>query len=108
MLEGQLGKLLQQAQKLQSDMNKVQEDLKKMRVEAVVDSGSVKVIANGSQEIIDVVLDKAIIHPANSKVIQELVVTAVNKALNKSRDLANKEMNKVTGGLNMPNIPGLF
>lgn len=108
MLEGQLGKLLQQAQKMQSDMIKVQDDLKNKRVEAVVDSGSVKVVANGKQEIVDIVLDKAIIHPANTKVIQELVVKAVNQALTKSRDLANKEMSKVTGGLNLPNIPGLF
>lgn len=108
MLDGQLGKLLQQAQKLQSDMNKVQEELKNMRVEATVDAGSVKVIVNGRQEIMDVILDKAIIHPANSKVIQELLVSAVNKALEKSREMANKEMAKVTGGLSIPNIPGMF
>ncbi len=108
MLEGQLGKLLQQAQKMQSEMNRVQENLKNQRVEAVVDSGSVKVVVNGKQEIVDIILDKAIIHPANAKVIQELVITAVNQALTKSRDLANKEMSKVTGGLNLPNIPGLL
>lgn len=108
MLEDQLSKLLQQAQKMQSDMVKAQEDLKKMRVEEVVDAGSVKVIANGKQEIIDIILDPGIIHPANSKVIQELLVSAVNRALEKSKNLANKEMNRVTGGLNIPNIPGLF
>ena len=47
MLDDQLGKLLQQAQKLQSDMANVQEELKNMRVEAVVDAGTIKVIANG-------------------------------------------------------------
>ncbi|MHB9095663.1 MAG: YbaB/EbfC family nucleoid-associated protein [Eubacteriales bacterium] len=108
MLEGQLGKLLQQAQKMQNDMAQAQEELKNMRVEEVVDAGSVKVVANGRQEIIDIVLDPGIIHPANSRVIQELLVTAVNKALEKSKNLANQEMNKVTGGLNIPNMPGLF
>lgn len=103
-----MGKLLQQAQKLQSDMNKAQEDLKNMRVEAVVDAGSVKVVANGAQEILDIILDQAIIHPANAKAIQELLVSGVNLALEKSRIMANLEMNKVTGGLNIPNIPGLF
>lgn len=108
MLDGQLGKLLQQAQKLQSDMAKVQEELKNLRVEEVIDAGTVKVVANGRQEIIDIMLDPGIIHPANSRVIQELLVTGVNKALEKSRRMANQEMNKVTGGLNIPNIPGMF
>jgi len=108
LLEGQLGKLLQQAQKLQEDMMRVRDQLKNMRVEADVDAGSVKVIANGRQEIIDIILDPGIIHPANSRVIQELLVSAVNKAIEKSKKLATQEMNKVTGGLNIPNIPGLF
>ncbi len=108
MLEGQLGKLLQQAQKLQEDMTRVRDQLKNMRVEAVVDAGSVKVIANGRQEIIDIILDPGLIHPANSRVIQELLVNAVNQALEKSKKLANQELNKVTGGINIPNIPGLF
>jgi len=108
LLEGQLGKLLQQAQKLQEDMTRVRDQLKNMRVEAVVDAGSVKVIANGRQEIIDIILDPGLIHPANSRVIQELLVNAVNQALEKSKKLANQELNKVTGGINIPNIPGLF
>lgn len=108
MLDGELGKLLQQAQKIQSDMMKAQEDLKKLRVEEIVDAGSVKVVVNGRQEIINIALDPGIIHPANSKIIQELLVSAVNKALTKSRKLADQEMSKITGGLNIPNFPNLF
>jgi len=106
--DGQLGKLLQQAQKLQEDMQKAQAELKNKRVEAVVDAGSVKVVANGRQEIIDIVMDPGIIHPANSKVLRELLLDAVNKALEKSRQLANSEMSRVTGGLKIPNIPGMM
>ena len=108
MLDGQLGKLLQQAQKLQADMARAQEELKNMRVEAAVDAGSVKVVADGRQQIIDIILDPGIIHPANARVIQQLLMEAVNKALEKSKNLANQEMNRATGGLNIPNIPGLF
>ncbi|MDT3700591.1 MAG: YbaB/EbfC family nucleoid-associated protein [Thermincola sp.] len=108
MLDGELGKLLQQAQKLQSDMMKAQEDLKKLRVEEIVDAGSVRVVVNGRQEIINIVLDPGIIHPANSKILQELLVSAVNKALTKSRKLADQEVSKITGGLNIPNFPNLF
>lgn len=108
MLDGQLGKLLQQAQKMQADMARVQEELKNMSVEEVVDAGSVKVVANGRQEITDIFLDPAIIHPANATVLKKLLLTGVNRALEKSRVLANQEMSKVTGGLNIPNVPGLF
>jgi len=108
LLDDQLGKLLQQAQKLQSDMANVQEELKNMRVEAVVDAGTIKVIANGRQEVINIVVDSAIIHPANAQVLQELLVNAVNLAMEKSRRLARQEMNRVTGGMNIPNIPGFF
>ncbi len=108
MLEEQLGKLLKQAQKMQSDLTKTQEELKNKRVEAVVDAGSVRVVADGRQKIIDIMLDPGIIHPANSRVIQQLLVEAVNKALENSKNLARQEMNKATGGLNLPNIPGLF
>lgn len=108
MLDDQLGKLLQQAQKLQSDMMKAQERLKDLHVEEVVDAGSVRVVANGKREIVDIVLDPGIIHPANANVIQGLLVEAVNKALLKSKKLADQEMNKITGGLNIPNLPGLF
>jgi DNA-binding YbaB/EbfC family protein len=108
LLDGELGKLLQQAQKLQSDMMKAQEDLKKLRVEEIVDAGSVRVVVNGRQEIINIVLDPGIIHPANSKILQELLVSAVNKALTKSRKLADQEVSKITGGLNIPNFPNLF
>lgn len=108
MLDGQLGKLLQQAQQLQENMARTHEELKNRRVEAVVDGGSVKVVANGRQEVIDIVLDPGIIHPANSKMLQQLLVSAVNKAMEKSRALASQEMSKATGGLALPNIPGMF
>ena len=108
MLEGQLGKLLQQAQKIQADMARAQEALKNMRVEAVVDAGSVKVVADGRQNIVDIILDPGLIHPANARAIQKLLVEAVNKALEKSKNLAGQEMSKATGGLNVSDIPGLF
>lgn len=108
MLDEQLGKLLQQAQRLQADMAKAQNELVNKRVEAVVDAGSVRVVANGRQEIIDIIVDPSIIHPANSRVIQELLIKAVNMALDKSKTLASQEMNRVTGGLNIPNLPGFF
>ena len=108
MLNEQLGKLLQQAQKLQADVGRVQEDLKNTRIETDVDDGSIKIIVNGRQQIIDIILDKGLIHPANAKIIQDLLVKGVNKALEQSKNRAYQEINKVTGGVDLSHIPGLF
>lgn len=108
MLNEQMVKLLQQAQKLQADITRVKEELKHTRIETQVDNGSVRVIANGSQEIIDIVIDKGLIHPANAKIIQNLLVKGVNQALEQSRTRAYKEIGKVTGGIDLSNMPGLF
>lgn len=108
MAEGQLGKLLLQAQKLQADMARVQEQLKQKKVEAVAEGGAIRITANGQQEITDIYLDSQYIHPANSKALQKFILAAVNDALNKSRELAKKEMMQATGGLNLSSLTGLF
>lgn len=108
MVEGQLGKLLLQAQKLQADMARVQEQLRRQKVEAVAEGGAIKVTANGQQEITDIYLDPGFVHPANAKGLQQILRTAVNNALIKSRELAKNEMMKATGGLNLSNLTGLF
>jgi len=106
--EGQLGKLLLQAQKLQADMARVQEQLKQQTVQAVAEGGAIKITANGQQEITDVYLDSGFVHPANTKALQQILRAAVNNALNKSREMAKNEMMKATGGLNLSNLTGLF
>lgn len=108
MAEGQLGKLLLQAQKLQADMARVQEQLKQVKVEAVAEGGAIKVTANGQQEITNIYLDAQFIHPANTKALQKTILASVNEVLNKSRELAKKEMMQATGGLNLSNLTGLF
>ena len=108
MVEGQLGKLLLQAQKLQSDMARVQEQLRNQKVEVTAEDGAIKIVANGQQDILEVFLDSGFIHPANSRALQKILRDAINAALNKSRELAKSEMMKVTGGLNLSNLTGLF
>jgi len=108
LVEGQLGKLLMQAQKLQADMARVQEQLKEQKVEAVAEGGAIKIVANGQQEITDVYLDSGFVHPANTRALQLIIRAAVNNALNMSRELAKNEMMKATGGLNLSNFTGLL
>ena len=96
--------MMKQAQKLQKKMLKTQEELAKKTVETSAGGGMVKVIANGSQKIESIVLEKEIIDPDDVEMLQDLVMAAVNDALNKSQEMVSKEMGKLTGGLNIPGL----
>lgn len=100
-----IGGMLKQAQKLQSDMIKMQEELAEKVVEASSGGGMVTSKVNGKQELISIAIDKNVVNPEDLEMLQDLIVASVNEALNKSKDLINSEMSKLTGGLN---IPGLF
>ncbi len=96
--------MMKQAQKLQKKMLKTQEELAKKTVEASAGGGMVKVIANGGQKIESIVLEKEIVDPEDIEMLQDLVLAAVNDALNKSQEMVSSEMGKLTGGLNIPGL----
>ena len=96
--------MMKQAQKLQKKMLKTQEELALKTVEASAGGGMVKVIANGSQKIESIVLEKEVVDPEDVEMLQDLVLAAVNDALNKSQEMVSKEMGKLTGGLNIPGL----
>lgn len=108
MMGGNMSKMLKQVQKMQADMAKVQDELKNKEVEASVGGGAVKVTVSGSQEVKSIVISPDAIDPDDIEMLQDLLVAAVNEAIRKSQDLANSEMSKIAGGLNMPGMPGLF
>ncbi len=94
--------MMKQAQKLQKKMLKTQQELAQKTVEASAGGGMVKVVANGSQKIESIVLEKEIVDPEDVEMLQDLVLAAVNDALNKSQEMVSAEMGKLTGGLNIP------
>ncbi len=96
--------MMKQAQKLQKKMLKTQEDLAKKTVEASAGGGMVKVIANGGQKIESIVLEPEVVDPEDIEMLQDLIQAAVNDALNKSQEMISSEMNKLTGGLNIPGL----
>jgi DNA-binding YbaB/EbfC family protein len=102
---GNMNKMLKQVQKMQTDMAKMQDELGEMTVEATVGGGVVKIVMSGKQEVKELFLEPEILHPEESEMVQDLLIAAFNEALRKSQDLANEQMNKITGGLK---IPGLF
>jgi nucleoid-associated protein EbfC len=96
--------MMKQAQKLQKKMLTTQEELAKKTVEASAGGGMVKVVANGGQKIESIVLEPEVVDPDDIEMLQDLVQAAVNDALNKSQEMISSEMNKLTGGLNIPGL----
>ncbi|MEK7873481.1 MAG: YbaB/EbfC family nucleoid-associated protein, partial [Chloroflexota bacterium] len=75
-----------------------------MTVEATVGGGAVKVIATGHQKIVFIAVAKEAVNPEDVEMLQDLVLAAVNEALDKSRDLAAKHLGQLTGGMKIPGL----
>ncbi len=100
------GGLMKQAQKMQKDMERIKAALQEMVVEASSGGGVVTVHANGAREILAIKIKPEAVDPEDVEMLEDLVQSAVNAALKKSQELADKEMGKATGGFNMPNLFG--
>ena len=99
-----MGNLMKQAQKLQSKMLKLQEELADRTVETSSGGGMVKVVANGRQQIVSIQIEKEVIDPEDPEMLQDLILAAVNDALTKSQEMISNEMGKLTGGVNIPGL----
>lgn len=97
--------LMKQAQKMQEKMQKAQEEMKDKTIEATVGGGIVKVVFNGAQELISIEINKEAVDPDDVETLQDLVLSAVNTGIAKSKEMVQEEMGAITGGMN---IPGMF
>ena len=100
-----LGNIMKMAQQAQQKMLKVQEELAAKQVEASSGGGMVAAVVNGKQELLSLRIEKDAVDPNDVEMLQDLIVAAVNEALRKAQEMIAAEMQKVTGGMN---IPGLF
>ena len=99
-----MGNMMKQAQKLQTKMLKLQEELAEKTVETTAGGGMVKVVANGKQQIVSLQIEKEVVDPEDVEMLQDLILAAVNDALTKSQEMVSTEMSKLTGGLNIPGL----
>ena len=102
---GNMNNMIRQAQKMQEDMLKAQEELGEKTVEASVGGGVVSVVANGKKELVSVNIKPEAVDPDDVEMLQDLIVSAVNEAMRKADEMAASSMSRITGGMN---IPGLF
>lgn len=96
--------MLRQAQQLQAKLAKAQEDLEKARVEATSGGGAVKVVASGNQTLCSIKISPEAVDPKDVEMLEDLVLTAVNEAMEKARELAAKQFGALTGGLKIPGL----
>ncbi len=104
MKKGGMGQLMKQAQKMQAQLAKIQEEAANKSVEASSGGGMVSVTANGKQQILSMRIEREVVDPEDVEMLQDLIVAAVNEALNKAQELVAEEMSKVTGGLQIPGL----
>jgi hypothetical protein len=98
-------KMMKQAQKMQAKMAKMQSELEEKTVEASAGGGVVKVVVNGKQEVVDLKIDPDAVDPEDVEMLEDLVLAAVNQGMHEVQEMVNKEMGKVTGGMNLPGMP---
>jgi len=103
-----IGDLMKQAQKMQQEMGKIQEESKKKTVEASAGGGMVVVVASGAMEIVSIKIEKDVVDPDDIEMLQDLVVAAVNEALRRAQQMVSEDMGKVTGGMNLPGLGNMF
>ena len=102
---GNMQQMLRQAQKMQQDMQRVQEELEEMMVEATSGGGMVSAVVSGSKSLISLKIKPEAIDPEDPEMLQDMIVAAVNEAMRQAEEMAQQKMSQVTGNIN---LGGLF
>ena len=97
--------MLRQLQEMQQKMERIQAELGEKQVEGTAGGGVVRVRANGHQKVLGVQISPDAVDPGDVELLQDLILAAVNEALDRSREVAASELGQLTGGLGLP--PGL-
>ncbi len=103
-IRGGINELMRQASRVQRKVERRKEELKEHTTEATSANGQVKVVVNGAGELVELTIDPSLIENEDLGMLQDLIVAAANSALRESNALVEAELDKVSGGLNIPGL----
>lgn len=102
-----MSQIMQQAQQFQAKMAEMQEELGRQKITRTAGGGMVSVTVNGKNDLLELKIDKDVINPDDPEMLQDLIVAAVNDAMNEAKSVMKDGLGKLTGGMGI-NLPGLF
>lgn len=98
---------MKQAARMQQQMEQVQAQLAARTVEATSGGGAVKVTAKCDGTLAAIKVDPQALNPSDAQIVEDMILTAANQALNQAKEISNSEMGKVTAGMNLPGLGGM-
>ena len=102
--KGGLNNILNQAQRLQGKLGRLEDEMKSKTVEASAGNGKVTAVINGNRELLALSIAPEVISSENPELLENLIISAINLALENARGMVNQEMSKVTGGFSIPGL----
>lgn len=100
--------MMKQIQKMQDDMQKTQEEIENTEFTTSSGGGAVEVTVNGSHEVKSIHIKPEVVDPEDVEMLEDMLIAALNEAMRKASDTMEREMNKITGGMNIPGLGGLL
>lgn len=98
------GSMMKQAQKMQTKMAEMQEQLKEETVDASAGGGVVRVVLSGDIKVKEIHIDPSVVDPDDVELLQDMVAAAVNEAIRAAQELSQTRMAEITGGMNIPGL----
>ena len=102
-----IGQIAKMAQQMQAQMAQAQEELREKTLETTAGGGAVRVVITGAQEVRTIEIDPDAVDPDEVEMLQDLILTAVNDAIARSKELERERMGAIAGGMGIPGMPGM-
>lgn len=106
--QGTGGNMMKKIQEMQQNMQTLQEELAVAEYSASSGGGAVDVTVNGSHEVKKVTIKPEVVDPEDVEMLEDMLIAALNEAMRKADETAEREMGKITGGINIPGMNGMF
>ena len=101
-----IGQIAKMAQQMQTQMAQAQQELAETTLEATAGGGAVRIVITGAQEIRHVEIDRSAVDPDEVDMLQDLVMTAINDAIARSKELERERLGSIAGSMGLPGLPG--